>query len=704
MQPSSPKLQRIAFGRFEVDLLSGEIYKNGHRVRLQAQPFRLLVLMLERPGEVVTRQEVCRKLWHADTFVDFDHSLGTAINKIREALGDSAEHPQFVETLPRRGYRFIGELTLQAQPPAPAEPHRRTLSRPRWLEISAGILAVSACALAVGFVYRWSRPRQAPATLTAFPFTALPGLETSPAFSPDGSRIAFAWNGDPASGAKGFDLYVKAIGSETLLRLTQHPSAWISPAWSPDGTHIAFHRMAGADTGVYVVPALGGPERKLRSTRVPYAVAAPISWSPDGKWIAFGDPLPGEPADRIFLLSVETLETQQIPHNSKCLHEALPTFSHKGNELAYICVHSTNEFELYSVSPLGGKPKLITAFSNIPPGITWSADDNSLVLSQASEGGPELDEVKMADGSLRRLDFAVDAAWPTVSPKGNKLAYSASSGKTKIWRKELLHPEFPAIELISSTREQDDAQYSPDGKHIAFQSSRTGFRDIWMCDADGNNLVQISKLNSDAGIPRWSPDGKKLVFDSRRFGRLEIYVVDVSEQVPRKLDTSVRKMSTPSWSRDGKWIYFKSYEAFGHKIYRCSATGGTAAALGGQPDGTSPQESFDGNILYFATRLANTGLSKLSLNGAFPESAVERLPPIVDENLWTVVPGGIYFVPVDSPKSLRYFDFATKKIRQVFEAGKNFGDGLSVSPDGRWLLYSQIEEENSDIMLVDHFS
>jgi TolB-like protein/DNA-binding winged helix-turn-helix (wHTH) protein/Tfp pilus assembly protein PilF len=110
MEPSTPKSPRIAFDRFEVDLRSGELRKNGRRVRLQAQPFQLLVLMLEHPGEVVTREEICRKLWDAETFVDFDHSLGTAINKIREALGDSSEHPQFVETLPRRGYRFICEI------------------------------------------------------------------------------------------------------------------------------------------------------------------------------------------------------------------------------------------------------------------------------------------------------------------------------------------------------------------------------------------------------------------------------------------------------------------------------------------------------------------------------------------------------------------------------------------------------------------
>ena len=119
MEPTTPKILRIAFDRFDVDLRSGELRKNGRRLRLQEQPFQLLALLLERPGEVVTREEICRKLWQADTFVDFDHSLGTAINKIREALGDSADHPRFVETLPRRGYRFIGQTTENGNGSAP---------------------------------------------------------------------------------------------------------------------------------------------------------------------------------------------------------------------------------------------------------------------------------------------------------------------------------------------------------------------------------------------------------------------------------------------------------------------------------------------------------------------------------------------------------------------------------------------------------
>jgi Tol biopolymer transport system component len=268
------------------------------------------------------------------------------------------------------------------------------------------------------------------------PFTALAGVETSPTFSPDGSRIAFAWDGDPTSHKKGFDLYVKGIGSETMLRLTQHPSEWLSPVWSPDGTQIAFHRIAGADTGIYIVPALGGPERKLRSTHVPYAVASTISWSPDGKWIAFGDPLPTEPSDRIFLISLDTLETRPLPHNPKCRHESSATFSHSGAKLAYVCVRSTNVLELTTIELPDGSPKTVVSVSDYMGGFTWAADDSKLVLiyppPRALKFSKLFSRTVGCGGSYFRR-----TAWPVVSLKGDKLAYSASSDKINIWRKNL---------------------------------------------------------------------------------------------------------------------------------------------------------------------------------------------------------------------------------------------------------------------------
>jgi len=500
---------------------------------------------------------------------------------------------------------------------------------------------------------------------------------------------------------------VKAIGSETLLRLTQHPSEWISPTWSPDGTQIAFHRRAGADTGIYVVPALGGPERKLGSTRIPWAYFTLISWSPDGKWIAFSDLLPTEERAMIYLLSMETLETKRIPNDPNCVVQGQPAFSHSGEYLAYWCSRSPNEAGLYSLPLAGGKARMVSplSFLGLPFGLTWSADDKKLIYSLDDGFTSKLGEVTVADGSVKPLGFARDGELPTVSARGDELAFSSSSSYSlNIWRRDLLHPEASAVELIPSTREQYDPQYSPDGKRIAFTSERTGVQGVWVSKDDGSNLVQISNPHDVSGSPQWSPDGKKIAFDSRLLDRWEIYVADVAERNPRKLVTNISSVYRPHWSRDGRWIYFRSYEAGRTGIYRCPASGGDAISLSKDIDGYSPQESFDGRTVYFASHGAQSVMKRVALP-AQPgtESEVEGLPRLRSSQNWTLSSGGIYFVPAEAPKSVRYFDFASKQIRQIFEADKDFGSGLSISPDGRWILYSQAGDINSDIMLVDHF-
>jgi Tol biopolymer transport system component/DNA-binding winged helix-turn-helix (wHTH) protein len=705
------QLRLLRFETFEVDLRTGELRKAGVKQKFGGQPFQVLTILLEQPGEVVTREELQRRLW-PDTFVDVDHNLNTAINKIREALGDSAESPRLVETLPRRGYRFIGELKPPALPveePVPepvvkVEPDRGSNSRLRWLKIATGVFVILVVVLAGVITSRWhgeQRPQKREA-LTAVPFTALPGRATSPAFSSDGSRIAFAWNGDPKGGAKGFDLYVKAMGSETLLRLTQHPSESISPAWSPDGTQIAFHRLDGADTGIYVVPSLGGPERKLRSTRVPWELYPTISWSPDGKRIAFSDWLPADDHTGIHLLSPETGETERIPNGAKCLGQVQPTFSHNGRYLAYWCSRSENVAVLYSLPLQGGEPKMVSLFRDWPTGLTWSADDKELIYSLWY--GNTLGEVTVANGSAKTLAFAASAKLPTVSSRGDKLAYSSLSYSPNIWRRDLLHPEAPAAELIPSSRGQHDAQYSPDGKRITFSSERSGLQGVWISNEDGSNLVQISNPARPSGSPQWSPDGNKIAFDSLSPDGWELYVADVAERVPRKLVTSVSGVVQPHWSRDGKWIYFSSEEPGTMGVYRCPASGGDAIVLSKDVDGISPRESFEGKTVYFARHAEKSTLKKVALPGQpGTESEVEGLPRLSSSGLWTLSPGGIYFVPADAPRSLRYFDFASKQIRPIFEVDKDFSSGLSVSADGRWILYSLVGDMSGDIMLVEHF-
>ena len=704
MAETQSLVRLVHFAAFEADLLTGELRKDGVKLKFSGQPFQVLAILLEHAGEVVTREELQKRLW-PDTFVDVERNLNTAVNKIREVLGDSAENPRFIETLPRRGYRFIGEV--QTASPAPSQPViaegtveavRGEQRRIPLQKIGVGGLIFLVIALAALIGYRRREPQrpEKQAVLTAVPFTALPGFATNPAFSPDGSRIAFAWSPGPGtSGLDQFDLYVKALGSETLLRLTQHPSESLGPAWSPDGTQIAFYREAGADSGIYVVPALGGPERKLRTTLG--SRYSTISWSPDGKWIAFVDTEHRE--NHIYLLSMDTLQAKRIAIAPTCSGEAYPAFSHSSGQLAYWCYTAPFDSRLSVVSLSNGKSKVVSTFSHVPKGVAWSSDDRRLIVSNFN-GAFELSEVSVADGSVKPLGLA--GTWPAVSSVGERLTYSSFSFVANLWRRDLVHADRPALELVPSSRSQFDAQYSPDGKHIVFVSMRSGVQGVWVSNEDGSDLFQISDPDRASGSPQWSPDGKKIAFDSLFGDRWQIFVAEVAERKPRELITTIPSGIRPSWSSDGKWIYFASGESpWG--IYRCPASGGDATVLSKDFHALDPRESVDGMMVYYSVPSSGDGreLKHVAVSGEpNTESGVD---PSLRVITWTLTGRGIYFVPFEAPTSVRYLEFASKRIRTIIVGDDPFKSGLSVSPDGGWLLYSQQGKTTGDIMLADHF-
>ena len=206
----------VRFGIFEVDLKAGELRRNGLRVKLQQQPLQVLAALLEHPGEVVTRDELRNKLWPADTFVDFDHSLNAAIKRLRDGLGESAETPIFVETVARRGYRFIGNVDM---PAATSSARPRPKQRPSLRNALVTGLIASAIALLVLYYshLRGSEMGQP----TVIPVVTNVGEKYTPSLSPDGQHLAFAWNGGAGSH---FSVYVKIVGTEESLRLTKDAS------------------------------------------------------------------------------------------------------------------------------------------------------------------------------------------------------------------------------------------------------------------------------------------------------------------------------------------------------------------------------------------------------------------------------------------------------------------------------------------------
>ncbi len=726
MSETAPIRRILQFGRFEVDLQEMELRKDGFRVKLRDQSFLLLQALLERPGELVTREELRNRLWPADTFVDFDHSLNAAMKRLRDALGDDPDQPRFIETVPKRGYRFVAAVSGSRRPDAQliptsspqfgSEPAKleilaqspavstTDIKARRWLWPAIGICVVAGVVSLVLLLY-FHRRGHAPAQSTGLanfkviPFTTLPGLERSPAFSPDGSQIAFAWQDETKQDIVEHksDIYVKGRASENLIRLTNHPADSISLSWSPDGSQIAFQRLAANDSGLYLVPALGGPERRLRET---HADPAGVNWSPDGQWIAFADsPVLGG-NHTLNLISVNSLEVKSIPHVDECLQEIFPAFSPDGKKLAYICTPHPGQLALYDVDPSGGAPHLIGRYAGWGGGIAWSRDMKRLVLCRHAQGTEhsEIDEVDLATGQLQKLPFGEKGWAPTISAQGNKLAFEGFDYKgLNIWKRSLVLPGAAPQKIIVSTQASFFPRYSPDGKRIVFISNRSGGNEIWTSNADGGALVQITNMNASSGTPSWAPDGKRIVFDSRLEGRPGVYIADIEERVPHKVQTNINEMSQPFWSHDGKWIYFIGGANAG-RIYRCHPDGGSAEALSSDL-GSFPQEAWNGEDLYFLSS-GTPVLKKISLKKAGAESVIEEMPPVELLN-WYVVPQGIYFIPNDA-LVLEYFEFSSKRIsRRVEITGPMMG--FSVSPDGRSIAYASVQED-SDIMLVDNWN
>jgi len=258
--------------------------------------------------------------------------------------------------------------------------------------------------------------------------------------------------------------------------------------------------------------------------------------------------------------------------------------------------------------------------------------------------------------------------------------------------------------LIASTQFDGGQQFSPDGRRIVFTSTRSGSYEIWVCDSDGSNPRQLTFFGGpDTGTPRWSLDGRQIVFDSTPQGHSDIFVVSAEGGRPRRLTTESSNDCVPSWSRDGRWIYFASDRTGAWQVWKMPAEGARAVQVTKQ-GGFAAFESLDGRTLYYAKGQNRPGLWKVSVE-AGEETQILPQPAAYWWRCWGLTAEGIYFYNAGT-KAIEFFSFATHKVTQIVKPEKPPGDarmGFAVSSDGRWILYAQIDNVASDIMLVENF-
>lgn len=560
VQSSPNRAEVVRFGVFEVDCRSGELRKSGARIGLQDQPLEILLMLLERRGETVTREEIQARLWPAGTFVEFEHSIATAIKKLRQALGDDAGMPRYVETLPRRGYRFIATIAGSVPEPLPAsEPVPALAGSTNWLPWATLLILLLSVGIAAPFLVVKHEPSAAPTrALKRLTFDA--GLQFGPTWSPDGRFIAYSSD----RGGK-FDIWVQQIGAVTPVRITTRPGPNWQPDWSPDGNQIVF-RAEGEGGGLIVVPALGGPERKISS------FGYHPKWSPDGRRILFGNTFIAW-LNKLYVVGLEGEAPREILTDflkqSQIAARAVEWYP--GSNRVSIWGKGVHRFGFWTVSLDGTEPVEFTATPQVTEQLStlardewaqfrWGPSGRAIYFEGEWEGVRNVWKITVNPSSMRFVALERVTAGPgpdtdlAISTDGKKLAYTARNERVRVWSYPFnatsgrLMGDGNAV--TPSGFDAWQADISPDGKKLAYVVHHAGEHELWQTSLPDGPATLLLGAPDGPSSPRWSPDSRRLAFS----GISGPVVLPEGGGSADPLTSPSFKADVFDWSPDGQWI------------------------------------------------------------------------------------------------------------------------------------------------------
>jgi eukaryotic-like serine/threonine-protein kinase len=539
----------VKFGVYELDNDAMELRKHGMRIRLQEQPFLVLASLVERPGEIVTRDELRERIWAKDTFVDFDQSLNKAVNRLREALNDNAGQPRYVETVPRRGYRFVAPVTggnpAEEHPPAVSpvtldEPrkHERTGNQTLWLWgialiAGAGVLVVLGVTAGV-----WLRK---PQTAAQHPLVRITreGLAYESRLSRDGKLLAYS----SSTGGGKQHIWVRQMAGGEAIPVTNGASHDGAPDFSPDGTQIAFTRDG---VGIFIVATFGGYARLLVKGGMD------PKFSPDGN-------------DVVFLRLVDDRNPGVF---------VIPSW---GGQPRRICPNWYGESALWSPN---GKSILFLGFKT-----TYSSSGKWLL---APAGGGEPKEFHLPGDTYQDARFPDVETWTRVQDGRQWIVFTSGTADTRNVFRVAVSPSgkvaAKAEQLTSGTGFDGSVDLSTDGKLVF--TSFTGVGQIWSIPVDANRAqtrgepIQITHSEGvDNRSPSISRDGRWLAYAVMNSGDASIQLRDLSTGMERQLNERKGDRGMISISPDGSAVAYLSFLNAQEATYLIPAAGGTPVKL-----------------------------------------------------------------------------------------------------------------------------
>jgi len=614
---------------------------------------------------------------------------------------------------PAKRFQVMSDVVVELEEISAESGIAPVRARPRPLP-GAARLAAAIAVLAIVAAAAWilTRPAATGPPPTIGRLTSYPGDERYPSLSPDGNQVAFSWSG---VNEDNYDIYIKALAADSALRLTTHAAEDSVPAWSPDGSRIAFVRREGNVTAVYLTPPVPGSERKLAEFRSASTNVGrmSVSWTPDGNWLAIGTSEPTGPTLSLFSATGAANRTLLSNAGADGAY-FFPSVARSGKQLAYAMCKDTYTCDVFAVDLDGqfspkGQPRRLTHDASMLQGVAWAPDEGSIVYGALFGGGSYLWRVGASGGTPERLELAAAAEFPAVSPVGNKLAFSRGGGDIDLWKFDGDTP----VSVLSSTAPDFDPQLSPDGTKAAFVTWRSGRGpEIWVATLDGTSATAITMpTGRGQGSPRWSPDGRWIAYDAQGSdGNWDIYVVDAAGGQPRRLTTHPAYEHFASWSRDGKWIYFRSVRTGRSEIWRIPAGGGTETQVT-DTGGAGVWESWDGQTIYYSRHDGNGPEGLASPVYARPVGGGPERKVLDSVFRWDFFPtkDGIYYIALLETRrynllELRFLSFAESKTTVLSRFRARASQGLSVSADGKTILYSgRAPGPGADLMLIQNF-
>jgi DNA-binding winged helix-turn-helix (wHTH) protein/Tol biopolymer transport system component len=700
---------RVAFGLFEANLLSGELYRNGRRVALQEKPFRILALLLKRPGEVVTREQVCKELWPEGTFVDFDEGLDTALRKLRYALGDSAQNPIFIETIPRRGYRFIAPvsngvlhvppLTTTDESRSPAWPGPHTTAAPARKFFPA--LVVSAVLLVVAYgVYRW-KSRTGALDLRRVQMTKLTdnGQVQGVAISRDGRDLIYT-RGDENTQS----LWFRDSFTRPDVQILPTGTGFHGLTFSPDGTSIYFVRSDQNDPYfkyLYSMAVRDGPVRKLITD-----ADSPVSFSPDGKQFVYEHC--AQPRDEIDVKIANVDGSNDhllavIHGASGMFYQPGPNWSPDGRTIALpavmansgrwvldvISVANGNIRELYSTREDLGRP-------------VWLAGGTALMFPHHDKATQrfQLWTISFPQGHAQPIthdlsDYGTDL---DMSRDGHTFVSTARTITSHVWIASA--SDLSRIQQVTSdTLPLVQIAETPDGKLLARSQDSV----VWMMHTDGSNRTRFTDLQPD----ELTSCGNFVVLRVRQSDSMELVRLDKDGSHPVVLVRG--NVAPPQCSADKGSIFYLTLDQ-PQKIWKVPITGGpsqyVADVLGDQL-ASLLAVSPDRRLLAYAYtdygRVPSRGwrVAVIPADGGSPVRQF-AVPGDMYELHWS--PGGKslqYLLTQNGVTNLWEKPLAGGKPKQLtrFTAGQIFS--FNWSSDRMWLLLTRGGESTDAVLLSD---